>query len=128
MTGFLLQLGTMSLKAAIIVIVVLMLRFLFSKLHIAKKYTNLLWIIPYIAMILPWGIKTPFSFWNITYEGQTKVEQVVNTLPYRTDSFLQMASPTLPENMEDRWAPPTIDQIIASESDSGSIIENTISN
>ena len=128
MTGFLLQLGTMSLKAAIIVIVVLMLRFLFYKLHIAKKYTNLLWIIPYIAMILPWGIKTPFSFWNITYEGQTKVEQVVNTLPYRTDSFLQMASPTLPENMEDRWAPPTIDQIIASESDSGSIIENTISN
>ena len=48
--------------AFIIIFVVLILRFIFSKLHIAKKYSILLWIIPYIAMILPWSIKTPFSF------------------------------------------------------------------
>lgn len=112
MTGFLLRLGMMSLQASIIICVVFMLRFLFSKLHIAKKYINLLWIIPYIALIFPWGIKTPFSFWNITYEGQTKVEQVVNTMPYRTDRFIEIINPTLPESSKDRWAPPSIDEII----------------
>ena len=69
MTEFLLRLGIMSLQATVIIFVVLILRFIFSKLHIAKKYSILLWIIPYIAMILPWSIKTPFSFWQLTQEG-----------------------------------------------------------
>ena len=74
MTNFLLQLGFMSLKATVIIGVVLILRFIFSGLHIAKKYVILLWIIPYIAMIIPWGVKMSFSFWNLTLEEQTKVE------------------------------------------------------
>ena len=56
MTGFLLQLGLMSVQATIIIGVVLLVRFFFSKLHIAKKYAILLWIIPYIAMVLAWGV------------------------------------------------------------------------
>ena len=111
MTAFLLRLGTMSLQATVIIFVVLILRFIFSKLHIAKKYAILLWVIPYIAMILPWGIKTPFSFWQLTQEGQTKVEQVVNTMPYSTDRLVQVTieADTLREMEENRQAPPSYD-------------------
>lgn len=123
MTGFLLRLGIMSLQATVIIFVVLILRFIFSRLHIAKKYIILLWIIPYIAMILPWGIKTPFSFWQLTQEGQTKLEQAVNTMPYSTDRLVQVTidADTLQEMEENRQAPPSYENI---QSISGSKTEN----
>ncbi len=113
MTEFLLRLGMMSLQATVIVFVVLVLRFIFSKLHIAKKYTILLWVIPYIAMILPWEVKTPFSFWQLTQEGQTKIEQAVNTMPYSTDRLVQVTidADTLKEMEENRQAPPSLENI-----------------
>lgn len=111
MTVFLLRLGTMSVQATVIIGVVLLLRFFFSKLHIAKKYTNLLWIIPYIAMILPWGIKTPFSFWQFTEAGQTKIEQAVNTMPYSAERFTQTVvdQEVLREMEANRYAPPSLE-------------------
>ena len=113
MTEFLLRLGIMSIQASVIIGAVLLLRFLFSKLHIAKKYTNLLWIIPYIAMILPWGIKTPFSFWQFTQESQTKIEQAVNTMPYMADRFVQVTidADVLKEMENNRYAPPSLENI-----------------
>ena len=123
MTEFLLRLGIMSLQATVIIFVVLILRFIFSKLHIAKKYSILLWIIPYIAMILPWSIKTPFSFWQLTQEGQTKLEQAVNTMPYSTDRLVQVTidADTLQEMEENRQAPPSLENI---QSPSGTKTEN----
>lgn len=113
MTGFLLQLGLMSVQATIIIGVVLLIRFIFSKFHIAKKYALLLWIVPYIAMVLPWGIKTPFSFWQITNESRIKIEQAVNTMPYISESLVKAdIDPELLDVMEDnRWAPPSIDKV-----------------
>lgn len=123
MTEFLLRLGMMSLQATVIIFVVLVLRFIFSKLHIAKKYTILLWIIPYIAMLLPWGVKTPFSFWQLTQEGQTKIEQAVNTMSYSTDRLVQVTidADTLKEMEENRQAPPSLESI---QSPSGTKTEN----
>lgn len=123
MTEFLLRLGIMSLQATVIIFVVLILRFIFSKLHIAKKYIILLWIIPYIAMILPWSIKTPFSFWKLTQEGQTRLEQAVNTMPYSTDRLVQVTidADTLQEMEENRQAPPSLENI---QSPSGTKTEN----
>lgn len=113
MTGFLLQLGLMSVQATIIIGVVLLIRFIFSKFHIAKKYALLLWIVPYIAMVLPWGIKTPFSFWQITNESRIKIEQAVNTMPYISESLAKAdIDSELLDAMEDnRWAPPAIDKV-----------------
>ena len=113
MTGFLLQLGLMSVQATIIIGVVLLIRFIFSKFHIAKKYALILWIVPYIAMVLPWGIKAPFSFWQITNESRIKIEQAVNTMPYISDSLVKAdIDPELLDAMEDnRWAPPSIDKV-----------------
>ena len=113
MTEFLLQLGIMSLQATVIFFVVMIMRVGFSKLHIAKKYTNLLWIIPYIAMILPWGIKTPFSFWQLTQEGQIRLEQAVNTMQYSTERLVQVTTDTdiLREMEENRQAPPSLENM-----------------
>ncbi len=117
MTEFLLRLGIMSIQASVIIGVVLLLRFIFSKLHIAKKYTNLLWVIPYIAMILPWGIRTPISFWQFTQDSQTKIEQAVNTMPYMADRFVQVTidAAVLKEMEENRYAPPTFESIETGE-------------
>ncbi len=124
MTEFLLRLGIMSVQATVIIGAVLLLRFIFSKLHIAKKYTNLLWVIPYIAMILPWGIKTPFSFWQITQDSQTKIEQAVNTMPYSAERIVQTVIDTdvLKQMEENRYAPPTLESI---ENGEASTYENT---
>ena len=117
MTEFLLRLGFMSIQASVITCAVLLLRFVFSKLHIAKKYTNLLWVIPYVAMILPWEIKTPISFWQFTQEGQTKIEQAVNTMPYVSESIYRV---TIDENLlqemeNNRYAPPTLESVQSGE-------------
>ena len=123
MTEFLLRLGIMSLQATVIIFVVLILRLIFSKLHIAKKYTNLLWVIPYIAMIFLWGVKTPFSFWQLTQESQTKIEQAVNTMSYSTDRLVQVTidADVLTEMEENRQAPPSLESI---QSPGGTKTEN----
>ena len=113
MTEFLLRLGIMSLQATVIIFVVLILRLIFSKLHIAKKYTNLLWVIPYIAMILPWGIESPVSFWHLTQESQAKIERTVHTMPYMAEDLMQeeISPEIMQEMIDNRYAPPTLDDL-----------------
>lgn len=127
MTGFLLQLGLMSVQATIIIGVVLLIRFIFSKLHIAKKYAILLWIIPYIAMVLPWGVKTPFSFWQITNESRIKFEQAVNTMPYSSERLVKAdIDQELLDAMEDnRWAPPSLDKVQSGNYEAADKSDNT---
>lgn len=82
MEEFLVQLGAMSLQGSIIVIVVLVVRVLFAKLHIAKKHTMLLWLVPYICMVCPWKFVAPFSFWG---KGETlfsKLSRLINSIEY----------------------------------------------
>lgn len=127
MTGFLLQLGLMSVQATIIIGVVLLIRFIFSKFHIAKKYAILLWIIPYIAMVLPWGVKTPFSFWQITNESRIKFEQAVNTMPYSSERLVKAdIDQELLDAMEDnRWAPPSLDKVQSGNYEAADKSDNT---
>lgn len=64
MERFILQLGTMSLQACIVIAVVFLVRFLFHKVGVSKKYTCLLWILPYLCMICPWKLEGDFGFWR----------------------------------------------------------------
>lgn len=93
MEEFLIRLGSMSLQAAVVVAVVLVLRFLFQKLHIAKKYTMLLWLVPYICMVCPWKFGAPFSFWG---KGETlfsRLSRVASSMEYKL--FLDPSSQPL---------------------------------
>lgn len=65
MDTFLIQLGSMSLQASVAILVVLILRKLFAKVGIAKKYVMLLWMIPFLLLICPWKISVPVGFWHV---------------------------------------------------------------
>lgn len=65
MAGFMMWLIQASLRASFIIIVILLLRLLFQKLHIAKKYTCLLWVVPFLGLILPWQVESPVSIWGL---------------------------------------------------------------
>lgn len=53
-----------NLRAAVVICIVLLLRLLFSKLQISKKYANLLWLLPYLCLLMPWRLESSFSFWG----------------------------------------------------------------
>ena len=64
MEQFILQLGTMSLQATVVLGVVFLFRMIFHKTGISKKYTCLLWLLPYLCMICPWKLEGDFGFWR----------------------------------------------------------------
>lgn len=55
----------MNLQAAMVILAVLVLRLIFSKLQIARKYICLLWLLPYLCLILPFRLESSFSIWGI---------------------------------------------------------------
>ena len=65
MNTFLIQLGTMSLQASVAILVVLILRWVFAKTNISKKYVMFLWMIPFLLLVCPWKISVPVGFWNV---------------------------------------------------------------
>ena len=54
----------MSLQACVIIGVVLLVREIFSRVGIAKKYINVLWMLPYVCMICPWKFEGAVGFWR----------------------------------------------------------------
>ena len=66
MQNFIITLGTMSFQACIIIAIVLVLRKLFEKLHISKKYMMILWILPFFCLLCPWKVSIPHGFWQTT--------------------------------------------------------------
>lgn len=64
MATFFVQLGMMSAQASVAILVVLILRKVFALLGVSKKYTMLLWMIPFLLLICPWKLSSPVGFWN----------------------------------------------------------------
>lgn len=65
METFIRELGMMSLRASIVIGVVLLLRLLWNKLHIAKKYISVLWIVPFLCLVMPWRVESNLSAWGL---------------------------------------------------------------
>ena len=64
MGTFIVQLGIMSMQASVAILVVLLLRRIFTVCGVSKKYTMLLWLIPFLLLVCPWKISSPVSFWQ----------------------------------------------------------------
>jgi len=64
MEGFLIGLGTMSMQAAVIILVICAVRALLIKGQVPQKYIMLLWMIPFFFMVFPWKISSPVGFWR----------------------------------------------------------------
>ncbi len=75
------------MQAGIAICVVLLVRIFFSKMRVPKKYMNLLWCIPYVLMICPWKISSPFSFWRLA--ENTKMEKIQENVQQAQYSMTQ---------------------------------------
>ena len=64
MLDVLMDLISMSIQASLVIGIVLIIRFLFQRCKIAKKYMMLLWIVPFLCLILPWRISSPVGVWQ----------------------------------------------------------------
>ncbi len=85
MEQFIYKLGSMSIQAIVVILVVLLVRAVFSGVRAPKKYVTWLWLVPYVIMICPWKISSVFSFWRMPKQYQAEriqagAEQVQQTL------------------------------------------------
>ena len=86
MERLIVQIGIMSVQAAIVICVILLVRLFFARLHVPKKYVMLLWIIPYFLMVCPWKIESSFSFWQVMESRQMdSVQKVVQHVQYELE-------------------------------------------
>ena len=88
MENFIVQLVSMSVQASVAIVVVLLLRLLFAKFKVSKKYAMFLWLIPFACLILPWRISSPIAIWekapsDYGYENflNLEEEEIKNNLP-----------------------------------------------
>ena len=69
-----------NMRVIVITGIVLVLRMMFAKMNISKKYANLLWILPYLCLVLPWRAESDISLWNVfpQYESKCEVQSEYN--------------------------------------------------
>jgi len=96
MIHFIRILGSMSLQATLIILVVLIFRKLFEKIYISKKYMMLLWAIPFFLLICPWKISVPFGFWekapaDYGVEAEALGENALGTGTWRNEDVIGSA-------------------------------------
>ncbi len=75
MDKFVIQLGTMSIQSSIVIGVVFLVRLVFERMHVPKKYMCILWILPYLCMVCPWKLESEFGFWQTTARMQIEEMQ-----------------------------------------------------
>ncbi len=78
----LLQIFHLGLQAAVAVLIVLVLRAIFLKIGVSKKYIYALWFVPFARLLFPWSfelsVKVPFrTVYTDTAKVVTKSVQVV---------------------------------------------------
>ncbi len=66
MQRFMITLGSMSLQASVIIVIALVLRRIFEKLHIGKKYMMLFWLISFFCLVCPFKVHGPIGFWRMS--------------------------------------------------------------
>jgi beta-lactamase regulating signal transducer with metallopeptidase domain len=76
----------MSIQASIAIAVVLLLRLLFAKSNISKKYVMLLWLIPFLCLMIPWRISSPVGIWQ-NAPSDYGYESLINQEEDTADTF-----------------------------------------
>ncbi len=83
MEQFILQLGIMSFQAGVAICAVLLVRALFDKLNVAKKFADFLWAIPYLCMVCPWKFESAFGFWRQPQSSALiRIQQIIRQVQY----------------------------------------------
>ena len=89
MSGFVVQLISMSWQATVAVLVVILLRQVFRIIGISKKYVMLLWLIPFLLLICPWKVSTPYGLWSQAPSDYT-VQTAADTIEWLQQHLLEV--------------------------------------
>ena len=111
MVDFMMCLGHMSIQASLVICVVLVIRQLFSMIHVSKKYIMFLWMIPFFFLVFPWKIESPIGFWSkapadYRMEGleenaaasETEEMPVIKMVKDTEESKAEQAKETIPDS------------------------------
>ena len=66
MSEVIIQLGTRSIQAGLCIGVILLVRGIFQWLNLPKRFSYYLWLVPFLMLLLPWQLKSDFSFFQYT--------------------------------------------------------------
>src|SRR5665648_307654 len=69
-----------SLKASILVVLILLIKFLF-RARIGARVQYLLWFVVIIGLLMPWAPKSSFSLYNLIQLDQYKISPIVEQTP-----------------------------------------------
>jgi bla regulator protein blaR1 len=69
-----------SLKASVLVIIILSIKLLFKD-KISAKIQYLLWLVVVIRLILPWTPESPYSIYNLFQNENNKLPKISYTVP-----------------------------------------------
>lgn len=69
-SGLFSQLISMGLTASWVILVVLVVRLLFQRLRLPKKYSYYLWAVPALRLLCPVSVSSAFSLFNIDFIGR----------------------------------------------------------
>jgi beta-lactamase regulating signal transducer with metallopeptidase domain len=69
-----------SLKASVLVVIILLIKLLFKD-KISAKIQYLLWLVVVIRLILPWTPESPYSIYNLFQDENNKLPKISYTVP-----------------------------------------------
>ena len=69
-----------SLKASILVVLILLIKFLF-RARIGARVQYLLWFVVIIGLLMPWAPKSSFSLYNLIQLDRYKMPPIVEQTP-----------------------------------------------
>ena len=95
MERFMLQLMNMSVQAAIAVGVVIIVRLLFIRFGVPRKYAGMLWLIPYLCMVCPWKLSSPIGIW-VSSPKEYQAERARQAVVYIQNTVAPFVNSTSP--------------------------------
>ena len=123
MEQFMLQLGSMSFQAGIVICVVLLVRLLFVRMQVPKKYMCALWILPFLCMVCPWKFESEFGFWRMP-ERVEEMQQVQQTQELQEE--VQYAWEAAAGETEQAVVEQTVPKPVQENSVAGATLESTL--
>lgn len=98
MADFIICLGIMSLQASVLIGVMLIIRKVFEKIRIGKKYLMPLWLLVFFFLVFPWKISSSVGVWNSapadfhTETVEQLIQKKVSREPHITEQTKQQES------------------------------------
>lgn len=96
MEPYVIQVLNMSYQAGIIICIVLIMRQIFHWIRVPKRFSYMLWLIPFFRMLCPWTVESRFSFMPIRFMNRG-IQGILNRTAVSESNAVQQALPYIPD-------------------------------